>query len=131
VDFAPAPGLPTAATGVDRPAGDVDERLSGAHRIGDRRQSRRAVDVDVHPVPVTRERWPIGPSIAPPLERVGGADTGQAASVMLAAGRLDEGARSGVQRPDEASNHTRQSTAPATASPDPRCGERLQSDGPI
>jgi hypothetical protein len=41
---------------------------------------------------------------------------------MLAAGRLDESARSGVQRADKASNHPRQSTAPATASPDPRCG---------
>jgi hypothetical protein len=40
----------------------------------------------------------------------------QAASVMLAAGRLDESARSGVQRADESSNHPRQSTAPAAAS---------------
>ena len=55
--------------------------------------------------------------------------TSQAASVMLAAGRLDDGARSGVHRADEASDHPRQSTVPATASPDPRCGQRLQSDG--
>jgi hypothetical protein len=53
----------------------------------------------------------------------------QAASVMLAAGRLNESARSGVQRADESSNHPRQSTAPATAPPGPRRGQRLQSDG--
>src|SRR5665213_1812320 len=80
---------------VDCPAGDVDERLSGTHRIGDRGQSRLAIDADVHPVPVTRKRWPVGPSIAPPLERVSGPDTSQATAVMLAASRLDDGARSG------------------------------------
>src|ERR1035437_2752828 len=62
-------------------------------------------------------------------EHGGGPDASQATAVMLAASRLDDSARSGVDRADESSNHPRQSTSPATASPDPGRGKPLPSDG--